>query len=173
MTAPTSAVQRIFAGACDLPPAARAAFLAAECGGDEALRAEVETLLALDTAGDADTGFLGERPLQRVRRELTEPSPAVPERIGPFQILSVLGHGGMGVVYRARQTNPDREVALKVLAPGFCGEAARARFALEATALGRLQHPGIAHIYEEFDDDHSDVDYRMDVFLPLLAAALS
>jgi tetratricopeptide (TPR) repeat protein/predicted Ser/Thr protein kinase len=148
MTAPTSAVQRIFAGACDLPPAARAAFLAAECGGDEALRAEVETLLALDTAGDADTGFLGERPLQRVRRELTEPSPAMPERIGPFQILSVLGHGGMGVVYRARQTNPDREVALKVLAPGFCGEAARARFALEAKALGRLQHPGIAHIYE-------------------------
>jgi len=67
---------------------------------------------------------------------------------GHYTIESVLGAGGMGVVYRARQERPAREVALKVIRPGLASSQALRRFELEAEALGRLQHPGIAQVYE-------------------------
>jgi len=75
------------------------------------------------------------------------PEQSVPERIGAYRILSVLGRGGMGVVYEARQLRPNRTVALKVLR-SWPGEHARARFEHEAELLARLQHPGIAAIHE-------------------------
>src|SRR5262245_26253571 len=64
--------------------------------------------------------------------------------IGNYRILSVIGEGGMGVVYRAEQQNPRRLVALKLIRPGLASRELLARFALEAQVLGRLQHPGIA-----------------------------
>lgn len=71
-----------------------------------------------------------------------------PATIGAYRILGVLGEGGMGTVYRAEQQNPQRLVALKVIRAGIAtGEHLR-RFELEAEMLGRLQHPGIARIYE-------------------------
>src|ERR1700758_2859873 len=73
---------------------------------------------------------------------------ALPSNIGGYRILRLLGEGGMGTVYEAEQENPHRTVALKVIRAGFAtGEMLR-RFDNEAQALGRLQHPGIAQIYE-------------------------
>lgn len=143
MTDRSALVQRLFLAACRVQGAERAAVLDAECRGDAALRREVEDLLRLD----AGTPFLDEDDLRELRAPLAAPAP-LPDRIAGFRILSVLGSGGMGVVYRAEQANPPRQVALKVLAPGLGDAAARSRFALEAEALGRLQHPGIAQILQ-------------------------
>ncbi len=71
-----------------------------------------------------------------------------PERIGHYHIVRTLGQGGMGVVYEAEQDRPRRTVALKVIKPGFASPNLLRRFELEAEALGRLQHPGIAQIFE-------------------------
>jgi serine/threonine protein kinase len=69
-------------------------------------------------------------------------------RVGPYEILSVLGAGGMGEVYRARDTKLDRDVAIKVLAQAVARDTDRlARFAREARTLAALNHPHIAHIY--------------------------
>ncbi len=71
-----------------------------------------------------------------------------PAKIGRYSILRLLGEGGMGSVYLAEQENPHRVVALKVIKPGFVSADLLRRFEQEAHALGRLQHPGIAQIYE-------------------------
>lgn len=72
----------------------------------------------------------------------------LPRSIGPFTILEELGRGGMGVVYRARQSAPNRVVALKVMRPGLISRAAATRFDREAQVLGMLRHPGIGQIYQ-------------------------
>lgn len=76
-----------------------------------------------------------------------------PEELGrrfpQLEILGLLGQGGMGAVYKARQKQLDRVVALKILPPGIGGGAAFAeRFAREARALAKLNHPGIVTLYE-------------------------
>ena len=71
----------------------------------------------------------------------------VHERLGDFEIIRLLGKGGMGEVYEARQFNPDRRVALKVLAPWLLhDEEALQRFLREAAVPANLDHPGIVHI---------------------------
>src|SRR6476646_1854114 len=75
-------------------------------------------------------------------------------RLGPYEILSALGEGGMGEVYRARDTKLDRAVAIKILPEAFEADAERiARFQREARTLASLNHPNIAHIHglEESD----------------------
>jgi serine/threonine protein kinase len=70
------------------------------------------------------------------------------DRLGPYEILAPIGAGGMGEVYRARDTKLKREVALKVLPDAFARDPERmARFQLEAEVLASLNHPNIAHIY--------------------------
>jgi len=71
-----------------------------------------------------------------------------PLRIGTYRLLGMLGEGAMGVVYRAEQDRPRREVALKVLKAGTASPAALDRFEQETQVLGRLQHPGIAQIFQ-------------------------
>src|SRR3979411_425868 len=69
-------------------------------------------------------------------------------RLGPYEIVSPLGAGGMGEVYRGRDTKLNRDVAIKVLPPAFAEDAARmARFEREAQVLASLNHPNIATIY--------------------------
>jgi serine/threonine protein kinase len=70
---------------------------------------------------------------------------AVGARVGPYEILSALGAGGMGEVYRARDTRLDRDVAIKILPEAFAADAERvARFQREAKVLASLNHPNIA-----------------------------
>src|SRR5215467_11109792 len=69
-------------------------------------------------------------------------------KLGPYEIQSPLGEGGMGEVYRARDTKLDREVAIKVLPASVSADPERlARFEREAKTLAALNHPNIAHIY--------------------------
>jgi eukaryotic-like serine/threonine-protein kinase len=70
------------------------------------------------------------------------------EKIGRYKIIRLIGEGGMGAVYEAEQEQPRRTVALKVIKPGLASPELLRRFAQESQALGRLQHPGIAQIYD-------------------------
>ena len=131
----------------------RAAFVAAACGHDEALRREVEALLAHAPAAER---FL-EAPIGEVAAHVLadhhRPSLAG-RQIGSHQILSLLGAGGMGDVYRARDTTLGRDVAIKVVANVFLSDPERlARFEREARVLATLNHPHIGAIYglEEAD----------------------
>ncbi len=132
----------LFERVCTLPPSDRSAWLESACD-DPTLRAEVLELLAHD---DAD-GFLTTDHVPG-SRFATEPMElALPAEIGEFVLHEEIGRGGMGVVLRATQRHPAREVALKVLLQGGLSTDSRRRFELEAEALGRLQHPGIAQIH--------------------------
>ena len=74
--------------------------------------------------------------------------PKTPDRIASFNLMGVIGTGGMGRVYLAIQDRPRRHVALKVMKPGIISEVALRRFEFEAELLARLVHSGIAQIYE-------------------------
>lgn len=98
-----------------------------------ALASRIRTLRAAGLIGEAGT------------RAQTEP---FPDRLGDFELVARLGAGGMGVVYRARQTSLGREVALKLIRPEHLYfEGARERFRREVEATARLQHPGIVPIH--------------------------
>jgi tetratricopeptide (TPR) repeat protein/tRNA A-37 threonylcarbamoyl transferase component Bud32 len=72
----------------------------------------------------------------------------LPPRVGRYRPLRIIGQGGMGIVYEAEQEEPRRRVALKVIRPELATADLRRRFAHESLFLGRLQHPGIAQVYE-------------------------
>jgi hypothetical protein len=134
--------KQLFGLASDLAPGDRLAFLERECGGDRRLREHVERLLELDADGDA-----GPEPLVAVG-ELFDRRQVVGERVGRYRIVRRLGAGGMGTVYEAEQDHPRRSVALKLMHEALASGRAQRRFAFEIEVLGRLQHPGIAHVYE-------------------------
>ena len=74
---------------------------------------------------------------------------SLPDRIGPYRILGVLGEGGMGIVYRAKQTEPiRREVALKLIKRGMDTDLVIARFEAERQALALMDHPNIAKVFD-------------------------
>jgi serine/threonine protein kinase/dienelactone hydrolase len=78
-------------------------------------------------------------------------------RLGPYEIVALLGAGGMGVVYRARDERLQRDVAVKILPPGvLTNEAARSRFRKEARALAKPSHPNIAAVYDVGEQDGMD-----------------
>ena len=131
----------------------RAAFVAAACGTDAALRKEVESLLA--HAADSE-GFLATPVAELAALVLTDDrrESLVGRQIASYRIVSLLGAGGMGEVYRARDTRLGRDVAIKVVADRFLSVPDRlARFELEARVLATLNHPHIGAIYglEEAD----------------------
>jgi eukaryotic-like serine/threonine-protein kinase len=132
-------VKKIFQEAAERIGDDRAKFLADHCGGDVHLRREVEKLLDQDAS--ANTRFLqGGISTPRER--------PIPQRIAHFQILRLVGEGGMGSVFEAQQDHPRRIVALKVIRMAMASESVRRRFEYEVQILGQLKHPGIAQIYE-------------------------
>jgi tetratricopeptide (TPR) repeat protein/predicted Ser/Thr protein kinase len=120
----------------DQPVELRPEFLHRECP-DETLRREVQSMLARFTTSED----ILDAPVWEWRTP-------VPETLGHYRILRLIGEGGMGAVYEAEQDRPRRVVALKVIRPGFANPELLRRFELESAALARLQHPGIAQIYD-------------------------
>jgi serine/threonine protein kinase/Tol biopolymer transport system component len=146
-------IERLCHEALERTPAARAVFLTEACAGDDDLRREVESLLAQESRTN---GFLESSvPISSL---LAPPAMIVPgRRIGNYDVHSLLGTGGMGRVYRARDTRLQRDVALKVLSPLLTDSTGLARFARESQILAGLNHPNIAAIYgvEEGDRFHA------------------
>jgi eukaryotic-like serine/threonine-protein kinase len=144
-------IERLFHEARERTPFERAAFLAGACANDSALRREVESLLAQPPAGMIDT------PVGALVAGLISPAGALltGRRIGVFEVQGLLGVGGMGEVYRARDLRLGREVAIKILPRAFKDDPDRlARFEREARTLASLNHPHIGTIYglEDADD---------------------
>lgn len=152
--------ERIFFEAMEVAASERSAWLDRRCGGDERLAAEVASLLEaaqraggflerapseiLDAAralGSDDAGH-GELDLDRAAAENL-----IGRTVGEFTLRAVIGQGGMGVVYRAEQRQPNRTVALKLVRPGYASPNMVRRLAFEAEMLGRLRHPGVAAVY--------------------------
>jgi serine/threonine protein kinase len=150
-------VAELFDQAIALPAGERAAFLAAACAGDPGLRVAIEELLQHDSGTEtllvSPVAGAAERHREDAQTQVEAGAAAAPGAPPPtlpgFELLEELGRGGMGVVYKARQTRLNRLVAVKMLPPGGAVTADQlARFRIEAEALARLKHPNIVAIYD-------------------------
>jgi WD40 repeat protein len=158
---------RVLEGALGRPADERGHFLHEACGGDAELRGLVESLLAHADSASRDGFLIGPAPVNAQAASvkptaiLVGPAPATPSRAtanGPavalplvpgFDVLGLLGEGGMGVVYKARQNGLNRLVALKMIRGGALARPEDVnRFRAEAEAVARLQHPNIVQIFE-------------------------
>src|SRR5262249_54496720 len=146
-------VETLYHEALEREPGARGRFLDQACAGDEELRREVEELLRHEGAAES---FMQDNALV-VAAQALEPnvlSQTVPQLvpgqgIGAYKIQALLGRGGMGVVYRARDERLRRDVAIKVLPASLASDAFRLRrFEQEAHATSALNHPNILTIYD-------------------------
>jgi serine/threonine protein kinase/Flp pilus assembly protein TadD len=147
-------IENAYHGARDLRGEDRSHFLDQWCGSDDAMRRQVEALLAQD---DNPNSFL-DRPAEELSSEwrswVRNVGTLTGRRVGPYEILEPIGSGGMGDVYRARDTKLQRAAALKFLPVQLGTDPGRlARFEREARTLAALNHPNIAGIYglEESD----------------------
>jgi serine/threonine protein kinase/Tol biopolymer transport system component len=148
-------VAEVYDAALDREPGARAAFLAETCRDDADLRREVESLL-----GQEQTPVVLDHDMRAVAAAVLEGGPRLQPGsvLGSYRIDVLLGAGGMGEVYRARDTKLNRDVALKVLPESFTADPDRvARFTREAHLLAALNHPNIAaiHGFEDSGDVHA------------------
>jgi eukaryotic-like serine/threonine-protein kinase len=141
-------IDQIFHDALQVQPSERAAFIAESCGSEECLRQEVQSLLASHDqaasfievpAGDAAAEFLAEHDARLTTGTM----------LNRYEILHLLGKGGMGEVYLAHDTKLKRDIALKLLPPQFTISSERMRrFEHEARAVSVLNHPNIVTIHE-------------------------
>lgn len=146
-------VGEIYDEALELEPERRGAFIAAACAGDEELRREVESLLA---AHESAAAFI-DRPAVEIaagllangKSELPEETKIEGTKIENYQVLSLLGKGGMGEVYLARDLKLGRKVALKLLPKQFTQNSLRVKmFEREARTASALNHPNIITIFD-------------------------
>jgi serine/threonine protein kinase len=147
-------IETLYNAATALSPDERGALLATACPDDDSLRREVEALL---NEPMADDGFLAPRVLASAAAQLVSdlaPEANVGRKMGSYILQRLLGVGGMGVVYVARDTKLERDVAIKILPAAFTSNPDRlARFEREARMLAAVNHPNICAIYglEETD----------------------
>jgi serine/threonine protein kinase/tetratricopeptide (TPR) repeat protein len=150
MPEPGNSVPELFDAALREVPARRNEFLRRACAGDQALLAEVQSLLDEYER----SGHTGNTPPPEgiSAADLADLLPALEGPgtvIGPYTLLAQLGSGGMGVVYEAEQLHPiRRRVALKVLKPGMDSREIVTRFEGERQALALMSHPNIAQVFD-------------------------
>jgi serine/threonine protein kinase/tetratricopeptide (TPR) repeat protein len=142
-------IKQLYYSALELENSRWGAFVEEASSGDEALAREVKSLLA---QSEQTEGFLDAPAIEVAASSLAASAglaaPPHPVLIGRYRIIRLLGEGSMGTVYEAEQDDPRRGVALKVIKLGRATPDRLRRFLQESQALARLQHPGIAHIYE-------------------------
>jgi serine/threonine protein kinase len=159
-------VRPILESALELEPAGRQAFLDSACE-DPFVRREVESLIR--SGEEAGTNVLSPGFLFQVKippaAEVNSPAASslgvsmlwVGTRLGPYEVEALLGAGGMGEVYRARDTRLDRTVAVKVIPHALSSDPLRRqRFEREARAISALQHPNICTLYDVGHQDGTD-----------------
>ena len=141
-------VKELFRSALARNPEDRAAFLGRASAGDEEVRREVESLLASFKESDS---FI-EQPIAEAAAQLltsARPESLIGQRLGPYEIAALLGEGGMGAVYLARDARLGRKVAVKLLSAHSTRDAdGLRRFQQEARAVSSLNHPNILTLYE-------------------------
>ena len=142
---------KLYHEALERPAGERAAFLDQACGGDVDLRRRVDALLrAHEQAGE----FLGAPDPHLIERPSTHNTSYAPiagpgERFGPYEVISLIGSGGMGEVYLAQDTRLNRRIALKLLPSGVTENADRIRrFKQEARAASATNHPNIMTVFD-------------------------
>ncbi len=153
-------VERLYHAAREHDASERAKFLAQACAGDEPLRKEVESLLA---QGESTGSFMGTPAMDMAAQQLARDQSRthaqaadsastdslLDRAISHYRIIEKLGGGGMGEVYRGRDTNLNREVAIKFLPEALARDPDRmARFRREAQVLASLNHPNILTVHD-------------------------
>jgi tetratricopeptide (TPR) repeat protein/predicted Ser/Thr protein kinase len=136
----------LFAAARKLAPLQRAKYLAEACRTDDSLRAQVEALLAVDCGATAEISLTN---------AAASAAWGPGARLGPYQLESLLGEGGMGQVFRARDTRLGRPVAIKVIRREREQPDFQIRFQREAQATAALNHPHICTLYDVGEQDGS------------------
>ena len=139
----------LFEAALERPPAARSVFLRDQCGSDEATRREIESLLSAHEHAAAFLTTPAPGPVLADETILDAPRLSADTKLGAFEILERLGVGGMGEIYRARDTRLDRFVAIKVLSAHLeLAPRGQERFEREARAISKLSHPHICALHD-------------------------
>jgi len=142
MTHNAQQVKELFDAVMALPSAEREPFLDHACGNNDALRAEIESILEHHFTQASTVS-------EEVQLGSIQLDHCMGDMIGKFKIISVLGEGGMGIVYLAEQSKPvKRRVALKIIKAGMDTKQIIARFEAERQALAIMDHPGISKVYE-------------------------
>jgi len=139
-------IESLFNAASELPDLERAAFLAQACGGDLDLLQEVESLLA---SAEHTLGFLQD-PVQQAAQKMAVPS-STARRVGPYELIQLIGSGGMGDVYLAERADEQfrRRVAIKLMHPGLeTSHGLMPHFRAERQILADLDHPNIARLLD-------------------------
>jgi serine/threonine-protein kinase len=140
-------IQNLFHEVADLPAPEQRICLKSRCGNDEILINEVLALLQEDALGAS----LLDRDVAQVVHEVlqNDAGDSLPyQEFGPYRLIKVLGHGGMGVVYLAERGDLANLVAIKILRDAWLSPARRERFAAEQRTLAQLNHPFIARLYD-------------------------
>ncbi len=136
-------VEALYHASAQKSPSERREFLVQATQGDDELRREVESLLVQKASeeGRLDRPVWHDEPL--LTKTVTAKQVNAGTQLGPYRIESKLGAGGMGQVYKARDTRLDRSVAIKILNEQFSD-----RFQREARAISSLNHPNICALYD-------------------------
>jgi eukaryotic-like serine/threonine-protein kinase len=140
-------LEDLFQAACDLTAIERTAFLDRACGSDAAIRAEVESLLV---SADQTVGFI-QQPVSDAARNVSSGFPPSGKRIGPYELCSLIGQGGMGQVYLAHRADKaySQQVALKLIRADVAADQEMLlRFRVERQILADLSHPNVARLLD-------------------------
>lgn len=154
----------LFDALVELPPAAQQTLLNQECANDPELLAELRDLLAADQRVGAMTARPIADELAHVLLAAAPESPFSKLRVGPFEVREELGHGGMGVVYRAERVDGSvaQQVAIKFVRRELLSSELRARFLLERQTLAAMDHPNIARLIDAAELDDGSPYYVME-----------
>ena len=146
-------IEAVFQTAADLPTADRRSYLDQACASDHDLRAEVESLL--DSEGLSHVAPA----IEEVAQSVSSLSTLEGQRLGAYELLTPIGEGGMGTVYKAKRVDGqfEQEVAIKIIRAGASNPLNARRFLEERNLLAQLQHPSIARLID--GGDHAGIPY--------------